>query len=112
MTERKPAMIAAMLAAPLFVFLHTPLIRPFRWTRLLFTYILPVIPLLVMIDGIVSCLRTYTLEELREITASLKGSPYDWELRKVRSPGSPFPVLYAIGCPREGKPANAGGASC
>ena len=110
MTERKPATIAAMLAAPLFVFLHTPLIRPFRWTRLLFTYLLPVIPLLVMIDGIVSCLRTYTLDELQEMTASLEGSAYDWELRKVRSPGSPFPVLYAIGCPR--KETDSGAATC
>lgn len=99
MTERSRESIAAMLAAPLFVFLHTPLIRPFRWTRLLFTYLLPVIPLVVMIDGIVSCLRTYTMDELRAMIATLEGKPYDWELRKVHSPGSPFPVLYAIGCP-------------
>ena len=32
----------------------TPFVRPFRWSRLLFTYVIPLIPLLVLFDGTVS----------------------------------------------------------
>lgn len=99
MTERRGATLLAMLTAPFFVLLHTPKIRPFRWSRLFLTYLLPVIPLVVMVDGIVSCLHSYSPEELTELTASLTGSPYDWEIRRVNSPTSPFPIIYAIGCP-------------
>lgn len=111
MTERHPVALLTMLTAPLFVLLLTPAIRPFRWSRLLLTYLLPVIPLVVLIDGLVSCLRTYSPAELAELTGSLAGAPYDWEIRKSRSPGSLFPVLYAIGCPRQEKPGGPGAAS-
>lgn len=99
MTDRSAFTILAMLAAPFFVLLHTPKIRPFYWSRLFLTYLLPVIPLVVMIDGIVSCLRSYTTEELVEMTGSLTGAHYDWEIRKLGSPSSPLPIIYAIGFP-------------
>ena len=104
MTDRDPRTILHILAAPFFVLLLTPSIRPFRWSRLLLTYLFPIIPLVVLIDGIVSCLRTYSLPELEELTASLEGDPYDWEIRRIRSVGAPFPVLYAIGCPQSPVP--------
>jgi hypothetical protein len=100
MTDRRGATLLAMLTVPFFVLLHTPKIRPFRWSRLFLTYLLPVIPLVVMVDGIVSCLHSYTTEELAELTGSLTGPPYDWEIRRLASPASPFPIIYAIGCPR------------
>lgn len=100
MTERRPRAILAMLTVPLVVLAHAARIRPFRWSRLLLSYLLPVIPLAVMVDGIISCLRSYTPKELAELTASLTGQTYDWEIRRLDSPGSPFPVTYAIGCPK------------
>jgi len=100
MTGRDAATILRIFMAPFFVMRLTGSIRPFRWSRLLLTYLIPVIPLVVMMDGIVSCLRTYTIPELTELTGSLEGTPYDWEIRKVHTPGSPFPLLYAIGWPR------------
>lgn len=99
MTDRRGASLLAMLTAPFFVLLHTPKIRPFSWSRLCFTYLLPVVPLIVLIDGVVSCLRSYTTGELAELTGSLTGAPYDWEIRQLVSPKSPFPIIYAIGCP-------------
>lgn len=101
MTERRAFSIIAMLTAPVFVLLHAPKIRPFKWSRLLLTYLVPVLPLLVMADGIASCLRSYTTEELVTLTKSLSGAPYEWEIRKVQPPASPFPVIYAIGCPKQ-----------
>jgi hypothetical protein len=101
MTDRRFRTLLAMLTVPLFVLIHTPKIRPFRWFRLLLTYLIPVIPLIIMVDGIVSCLRSYTIDELTELTGSLSGVPYDWEIRGLVSPKSPFPIIYAIGCPKQ-----------
>jgi hypothetical protein len=100
MTDRRSFTLLAMLTVPFFVLLHTPRIRPLSWWRLLLTYLVPVVPLIVMIDGVVSCLRSYTPEELAELTGSLTGTPYDWEIRRLGSPKSPFPIIYAIGVPK------------
>ena len=88
---------AAMLLFPLFVWLVTPLLRPFRPSRLLWTYLLPVIPLSFMIDGLLSCLRSYSLSELRDL-AEHAGGPYVWECGQVPSFGGTR-VTYLIGRP-------------
>lgn len=60
-----------LLTIPVFVpaiqLLVTPLIKPFRPSRLLFTYILPVLPLMCIWDCAISVLRTYRPNELREM---------------------------------------------
>lgn len=100
MTDRRTVTVLTMLTAPFFVLLHAPKIRPFLWSRFLLTYLLSVVPLIVMVDGIISCLCSYSIEELAEITGSLTGAVYDWEIRELDSPHSPFPIIYAIGYPQ------------
>jgi hypothetical protein len=83
---------------PLAVLLATPFIRPFRWSRLFWTYVLPAIPLVVLVDGIVSCLRTYTPEELRALAADVDGATgYAWSAGEVGA--GPIPVTYLVGLP-------------
>jgi hypothetical protein len=73
----------------------TPLIRPFRLSRLLLTYALPLIPLLIAWDGTVSALRAYTPEELLALARSVPGAEgYTWEA------GSSGQALYLTGVPR------------
>jgi len=98
-TQRSPIAVLAMLLTPLAVLLVTPFIRPFRWWRLAITYVIPIIPLVVVFDGIVSCLRTYTPDELLGLTAALDGSGYEWQTGQVPIQGSPIPVPYLIGLP-------------
>lgn len=100
MTDRRLITLLTMLTAPFFVLFHTPKISPFSWSRLFLTYLIPVIPLVVLLDGIISCLRSYSPEEMEEMTGSLTGPAYEWEIRSVSSPASPFPVMYTIGCPK------------
>lgn len=99
-TQRRPVALLAMLLTPLIVLLVTPLIRPFRWSRLLLTYAVPIIPLVVMVDGLVSCLRTYSPDELRELTAALGDADYSWEIGEAPIPGSPIAATFLIGTPR------------
>jgi hypothetical protein len=99
-TQRSVAALAIMLLTPLIVLLATPFIRPFRLSRLFWTYLLPVAPLAVLFDGMVSCFRTYTLDELRALVAAVPGAEgYEWEFGEERDPRAPLPLTYLIGCP-------------
>ncbi|NKN33360.1 class I SAM-dependent methyltransferase [Marichromatium bheemlicum] len=99
-TQRHPLLLLYMLFTPLLVLLATPFIRPFRWSRLLWTYLIPVIPLAVMFDGIVSCLRTYSVAELDRLTRGLDDQGYHWECGVARLGPLPVGVTYLIGLPR------------
>lgn len=99
-TERSWRAILLMLVSPLLVWLVTPFIRPRRMSRLIFTYFLPFVPLLVVFDGIVSCLRTYTPDELREMVDALDAPDYVWEIGQLTPFYAPAPITYLIGHPR------------
>lgn len=98
-TKRSPSTLGFIFAGTLLMFLHTPRIRPFRWSRLLWTYLIPVIPLVLLFDGVVSCLRTYRPKELREIVETLTSCPYQWEIGELA--GGKMPVTYLIGYPKK-----------
>ncbi len=99
-TQRSAPAVLAMLLVPLMVLIFTPMIRPFRWSRLLWTYLIPVVPILVLFDGVVSCLRTYSPQELQtlvnELPPTLNG--YHWEMGEEK-PKRGFPVTYLLGYP-------------
>ena len=63
---------------PLIIFLSMPSVRPLRLEWLFFTYVIPLIPLLILWDGLVSCLRAYSHDELRELTRDL--NDFTWEI--------------------------------
>ena len=96
-TRRSPLALVLMLLVPLIVLISTPFIRPFRWSRLIWTYLIPIVPLLSLFDGLVSCLRTYTCDELRELVTGL--DEYDWEIGEEPARHGPIPVTYLIGLP-------------
>jgi hypothetical protein len=98
--SRTPAALATMLLVPLAVWFMTPAIRPFRWSRLFWTYLVPVVPVAIMFDGVVSCLRIYTPDELMAMAREVGGEEYHWEVGVDRPAGSPIPITYLIGVPR------------
>ena len=97
-TRRAPSTIGLIFAGILLMFVHTPRIRPFRWSRLLWTYLIPIIPLVLLFDGVVSCLRTYQPQELREIVAQLTPCQYQWDIGELAT--GKMPVTYLIGYPK------------
>ena len=94
-TYRRPAALLSMLLSPLGVWWLAPRARPRSWRKLFFTYVVPLIPLIVTIDGIVSCWRTYTPDELRSMTGE---SNYQWKHGIENGPNGP--ITYFIGYPR------------
>ena len=91
--------IATPLTVPFIVLGVTPFIRPFRWTRILFTYLIPLVPLTCLWDGFVSQLRAYTPDELRELAASLGDVGYSWDSGKVWYRRSGVHLTYLVGLP-------------
>lgn len=94
--ERSLPSIIAMLFSPLSVLFTTPFIKPFKVGRLIFTYLIPIVPLFVLWDGLVSSLRTYSIEEMKALISDLdKKETYEWEIDKIKS--GPGVVLYLLG---------------
>jgi hypothetical protein len=98
-TSRTPSAIAISFLIPLLVFLATPAIRPFSKFQILFTYLFPLIPMLAFWDGLVSQLRTYSITELRELSAGLTSPEFSWEYGFIQAPGVPYRTSYCIGRP-------------
>lgn len=96
--ERSAQSFISMLFSPISVLLTTPFIRPFSLRRLLFTYLIPVVPFFVLWDGVVSCLRTYSVEEMQQLVSQLSNKDaFDWQIGKVKS--GPGNILYLTGTP-------------
>ena len=101
MVGRHPAQILGMLLVFIPVLLVVPFLRPFRWAWVPLTYLVPVIPLFVMWDGLVSCLRVYSETELRTLIDGLEGSDaFAWEIGEIAMPGVPVGIGYLVGTPR------------
>ena len=100
-TSRTLRAFAIMLLMPIFVWILTPRMRPFRWSRLLLTYLVPLIPLVVLWDGLVSCCRTRTPQELLALAT---GFPeYEWSAGYAR--GNWLAPVFLIGRPKDFSPS-------
>lgn len=75
----------------------TPLVKPLRWYQIVFTYIVPIIPVCFAWDGAVSNARTYTHDDLNELLQGLEDDTYTWEKGTVKGPQN---KLYLIGKPK------------
>lgn len=85
--------------SPINVLISTPFIRPFSFGRIIFTYLIPIVPLFVWWDGLVSVLRTYSEKELNVMIANLKNSDsFTWEVSFVKN--GPIKIYYVLGVPK------------
>lgn len=99
--RRSPLTLALVAGVPLVALKCATLARPVRWRRILWTWAIPVVPALLFIDGILSCLRSYSLDDLRELTRPLSAPDYRWEMGDA--PGRRIPIRYLIGVPEKSR---------
>ena len=99
--SREPLMLLALLMTPLSVTLSMPLWRPFRWPWVLWTWLIPIMQPFVLWDGLVSWLRIYSPDELRELVASIDAPDWDWEIGLIKLGNAPAHATYLLGTPRE-----------
>src|SRR5699024_3718947 len=95
--------LAALFLTPLMVWYATLRIRPFSWRGLFLTYLLPVAPLIIGWDTLVSVPRCYTPQELRAMGQRVSGERYIWFADCYRHRGTP--VTFLIGYPRDIDPS-------
>lgn len=95
-SERSAAAIVGSIFIPLFVLLVMPLVRPRSLVALVLTYLVPILPLAIFWDGLISCLRTYRGDELRALVAGLDDG-YRWEAGTVKKAGRN--VTFLVGQP-------------
>jgi hypothetical protein len=99
-TDPTPAGILSCIMMPVYVLLLTPFVRPISIWQIVFTYLVPVLPLLIAWDGFVSTLRTYSPAELERMTSDLSDDTYEWDIGTVSHPILPIRFPYALGLPR------------
>lgn len=83
---------------PLTVLLTAPFVKPFRLERLLFTYLLPILPLVTFIDGFLALFKLYAPKDLDELTASIDQKDYTWRSGKMDN-GRGGKIIYLLGYP-------------
>lgn len=99
-SARKPMMLLSCLQIPVAVLLVTPMIRPLKVSQLFFTYLIPLVPILMLWDGVVSHLRTYSPAELQAMTADMQSPDYAWETGELAIPLMLGAFPWLIGRPR------------
>jgi hypothetical protein len=97
---RRTLTLLSLLLIPIAAWLFVPFRRPFRWSRLLWTYLIPVIPFVFVFDGLISCFRAYSRRELQDMTNELATNGYRWEIGEESGGLLPLRVTYLVGCPR------------
>jgi len=95
--KRDPLTILLTALMPLAGFLTAPFARPFRISRLFWTYVIPVIPFVLFFDGVVSCLRSYSQKELSLLAAQVEAGNYVWQIGEQF--GGLAPITFLIGYP-------------
>ncbi len=94
---RSASAVVSVCLAFLAAFISAPFVKPFRFSRLLFTYVVPLVPVCTLWDGLVSCLRVYSPQELQTLVSQLGPTDYDWDIGTLRI--GPCVATYLIGVP-------------
>ncbi|SFT82399.1 hypothetical protein SAMN05216474_2569 [Lishizhenia tianjinensis] len=82
------------LIMPFFV---TPFVKNITWHQILFTYFIPLLPILISWDGTVSNVRTYTKSDWQELMGNDLSEKYTWEIETV---GDKMKKIYVLGYPK------------
>ena len=73
----------SLLILMIMTWVMTPFTRPFSLKRLLFTYLIPIIPVIYAWDGQASLKRTYTFSDLEKLIVTQSKSDYHWEMNEA-----------------------------
>jgi hypothetical protein len=92
--------IGMTMIVPIMMLLATPFIRPFRPSRLLFTYLVPILPFVTVWDGVAALFRLHRPEELEAMARSLGRNDYVWKAGKRENGRGGF-VIYLLGYRRQ-----------
>ncbi len=78
----------------------TPFSRPMTWQQLIFTYVIPIIPICYAWDGQASLPRMYTFNDIDEILSEFPDESYVWKKGRATDAKGKKRGTYLIGMPK------------
>jgi hypothetical protein len=100
-TGRRGANFLLTPVSTLLLFARMLFKKRLTFSRLLFSCLIPIVPLIFLWDSLVSQLRSYSKAELKEILAQIMNAEtFEWEIGEATSPKTPFRNCYLIGYPK------------
>lgn len=78
----------------------TPFVKPLSLKQLIFTYIIPVIPIVYAWDGQASIMRTYTFSDIKTLLGEQDNKDYVWELSEAKKSNGKNGGYYLLGYPK------------
>ena len=107
MAENKMPLLIWWLLLPLSLLLlvvmsllMTPFVKPMTWQQLVFTYLIPIIPICYAWDGQASSPRMYSQNDIEELLAPLGTENYRWDKGIVKKKNGKSLGTYIMGFPR------------
>jgi len=92
--------LLAVFSVPLLALAAAPFGRPLSFSRIFWSWCVPLVPVCLLWDGLVSLLRAYTPAELAELATAAGNDDFRWEVGRIVPPWPRIPVTYLVGFPR------------
>jgi hypothetical protein len=90
--------VGMTIFVPLTVIISAPFVQPFRITRLIFTYLIPILPVITMLDGFLALFKLYNPNDLNELVSTIPVKNYTWKSGKADN-GRGGKIIYLMGYP-------------
>ncbi|MGB0915101.1 MAG: hypothetical protein ACPGVI_03470 [Crocinitomicaceae bacterium] len=84
----------------LMVFFMTPFVRPMNWKQLVFTYLIPIIPIFYAWDGQASMPRLYAMKDIDEMLEGMGSDSYSWKQDYAYTTTGKKMGTYILGMPK------------
>jgi hypothetical protein len=91
-----PISLVVLIILALFM---TPFVKPLTWRQIVFTYLIPIIPICYAWDGQASLPRMYTLKDLELLLDGLGSENYTWEKGHAKKENGKKQGTYLLGLP-------------
>lgn len=91
-----PVSLAILMVMVLFM---TPFVRPMTWQQIVFTYVIPIIPICYAWDGQASLPRIYSLDDIEELLQGLDAQNYRWKMGHALKENDKKLGIYVLGLP-------------
>lgn len=89
----------SLLILIIMVLFMTPFVKPLTWRQIVFTYLIPIIPICYAWDGQASLPRMYTLKDLDVLLEGLGSENYTWEKGHAKKKNGKKQGTFLLGLP-------------
>jgi len=92
-----PVSLVILILMTLFM---TPFVRPLSFSQILFTYLIPIIPIVYAWDGQASLMRTYTFKDIEQLLGNKDKPDYKWKIGDAKKANGKKAGYYIMGYPQ------------